>query len=88
MQHERHFQHKRPLGAVVTSHLLAACVLVRTCSPGSMIRDAAAYLRFSRTPRTAGTGGNRVSVNPLSRAAGDANYKATKEVKGSGNQHT
>lgn len=51
-----------------------------------MIRDAAAYLRFSRTPRTAGAGGNRVSVNPLSRAAGDATYKATKDSTGNGKQ--
>lgn len=43
-----------------------------------MIRDAAAYLGLSRTPRAQT---NRVSVNPLMRAAGDAKYNTSRELK-------
>lgn len=50
----------------------------RKYSPGTMIRDAAAYLGLSRTPRAQT---NRVSVNPLMRAAGDAKYNTSRELK-------
>ena len=53
-----------------------------------MIREAVAWVGLSRTPR-AGAGSNgarRVSVNPLSRAAGEATYKTTLEKEGGGKQ--
>lgn len=55
-------------------HLPAA---LTGCSPGAMIREAASWVGLTRTPRT----GGRVSVNPLSRAAGDAKYATTKSLK-------